>query len=319
DPSGRLVFSYGNVDGSMYLRSTAKPIQVLPFVEMGGVEHFGLTERELAILCASHSGTDEHAETVAGIQRKIGVTEKDLMCGVHPPYHEPTAARMKANHEPLSENRHNCSGKHTGMLAQAMLRGVSTDNYIDPNHPVQQLIIKTFSEMTGSPVDEIKLGVDGCSAPVFAVPLWRSAYAMARLADPSGLPEARANACRKIFHAMAANPDMVAGPDRFDTLVMQVAGGKLIAKAGAEGFQGIAVLPGALWSGSPALGIAYKISDGDHGQRARPTVGTEILRQLGVLDDIELKQMAAYDARPQYNWRKVEVGRIEPAFLLQQC
>jgi L-asparaginase II len=202
------------------------------------------------------------------------------------------------------------------MLAQAALRGLSKENYIDPQRPVQQLIIQTFSEMTGVPVKDIPIGVDGCSAPVFAVPLYNAAFALARLADPSALSEKRAAACRRIFRAMAANPDMVAGPDRWDTLAMTAANGKVVTKAGAEGYQGISILPGALGPNSPALGITFKIADGDSGGRARPLVGTEVLRQLGALDEIALKKLAAFDARPQYNWRKVPVGRLETAFKL---
>ncbi len=316
DPSGRIIASVGDPDLVMYPRSSAKPFQVLPFVEMGGVEHFGLTERELAIMCASHSGTDEHVRLVEGIQKKIGVTESDLLCGAHPPYHDDSALAMRMRGEAFTPNRHNCSGKHTGMLAQAALRGLSGESYIDPAHPVQQLIIQAFSEMTDVPVKDIHIGVDGCSAPVFAVPLRNSALAYARLADPSGLPEKRAAALRRIFKAMAANPDMVAGPQRFDTLVMQVAGGKLVAKAGAEGFQGIGLLPGACGTGSSALGICFKIADGDQGQRARQITGVEVLRQLKALDAQQLSAMAEFDARPQYNWRHIEVGRLEPVFKL---
>lgn len=316
DPAGRLLASVGDADLLMYPRSSAKPFQVLPFVEMGGVEHFGLTDRELAIMCASHSGTDEHVRVVEAIQKKIGVKESDLLCGAHPPYHEATALAMRMRGEAFTPNRHNCSGKHTGMLAQAALRGISGENYIDPGHPVQQLIIQTFSEMTDVPVKDIHIGVDGCSAPVFAVPLRNSALAYARLADPSGLPEKRAAALRRIFRAMAANPDMVAGPERFDTLVMQVGGGSLVVKAGAEGFQGIALQPNTCWEGSPALGICFKIADGDQGQRARQITGVEVLRQLKALNAGQLQKMAEFDARPQYNWRRIEVGRYEPVFRL---
>lgn len=318
DASGRLVYRWGDPFINTYLRSSAKPFQVLPFVERGGVEHFGLTEEELAILCASHSGTDEHVRVVSGIQAKVGVTESHLMCGIHPPEHKETARAMMARGEQPTQNRHNCSGKHTGMLAHAKLRGFPTDNYIDIHHPVQQTILQTFSEMVDVPVDHIHLGTDGCSAPVFAVPLYQAALGFARLADPTGLAPERAAACRKITHAMAAHGFMVAGPGRFDTDVMAVGNGMIVTKAGAEGYQGMALLPGALGKGSPALGIAFKISDGDQSGRSRPTVAVEVLRQLGALNDTQLTSLADHRNRPQYNWRKIEIGAIRACLQLEK-
>ena len=309
-PDGKLVYGYGDVEAVTYLRSTAKPLQVLPFVEAGGVEAFGLTDRELALLCASHSGTDEHVAVVREIQRKIGVQESDLLCGAHMPYDSATAEEMIRRGEKPTSNRHNCSGKHTGMLASAVLNGFAKEEYLGFDHPVQKLILQTVSEMTDVPLDQIHLGVDGCSAPVFAIPLRSAALAMARLADPTGLPPRRAAACRKIVQAMTAHPFMVAGPNRFDTLVMELAGGKIFAKAGAEGYQGMGVL------GVNPLGITFKIADGDQGGRARPMVATEILRQLGVLTTDQLAALAAFDLRSNTNWRKLVVGEFKSAFQL---
>jgi L-asparaginase II len=318
DASGRLVASFGDVHTISYLRSTAKPFQALPFVEMGGVEKFGLTDRELAVMCASHSGTDEHVKVLRGIHAKVGISEENLLCGMHPSYHEPTAKAMQMRGEPVSPFRHNCSGKHTGMLAHARLKGYPIEDYINPSHPVQKNIFRVFAEMTDFPQEKFGMGIDGCSAPVFAVPLYNAALAFARLCDPTGLAAERAVACRKITRAMSTNPDMVAGPDRFDTLLMEVAKGRLVAKGGAEAYQGIGVLPGAMGPGSPALGITLKIADGDHGGRAVATVAMEVMRQLGVLSADELAELKQFDRRPIYNWRHFEVGEIRPCFSLNR-
>jgi L-asparaginase II len=317
DAANRLLHSAGDADAVTYLRSSAKPFQALPLVEGGGMQRFGFTERELAVMCASHHGTDEHVRVISGIQQKIGVSADDLMCGMHPASDKPTAERMLLNHEPNSPLRHNCSGKHTGMLAQARLRGLPLENYIDPAHPVQQTILKTFSEMTGIPLSEIPLGTDGCSAPVFAVPMRSAAWAFAQLADPSRLLEPRRSALRLIFKAMAAHPDMVAGPDAFDTVLMTVGRGSILTKGGAEGYQAVALLPGACGKNSPALGITIKVSDGDSSGRARPTITVEVLRQLGALNAAQLAELGAFTTRPQFNWRHVEVGQIRPTFDLK--
>jgi L-asparaginase II len=124
----------------------------------------------VALTCASHSGTDEHVKVVKGMQQKIGVGENDLMCGTHPPYHEETAKQLLLKGEEPSPNRHNCSGKHTGMLAHALLRGLPIQDYIDFHHPVQESILTAFAEMCGIQELQVDLGVDGCSAPNFAWP-----------------------------------------------------------------------------------------------------------------------------------------------------
>ncbi len=318
DAQGTLRWSAGDPAAVTFLRSTAKPFQALPFLEARGDERFGLSPKEVALLCASHSGTDEHAATAASIQRKAGILESDLMCGTHPPYHEETARRLERAGLSPTPNRHNCSGKHSGMLAFARLLEAPTADYIAPQHPVQQAILRTFAEMCALPVEAVALGTDGCSAPNFAVPLRNAAQAYARLCDPSGLPEARAAACRKITAAMRAHPEMVGGPGRFDTALMQAGAGNIISKAGAEGYQGIGLMPGALGPGSPALGIAFKIADGDARKKARSAVAVEILHQLGALDAEQLGALEAFGPRlPVYNWRKLTVGEGRPVFTLR--
>ena len=161
DANGKLVASYGNPQTVTFLRSSCKPFQALPFIEIGGAETYELSDREIALMCSSHSGTDEHVKVVKEMQRKIGVSEKDLMCGTHTPIHAATAAALVAKGEKPTANRNNCSGKHTGMLAHALLRHVTTENYIDLNHPIQQTILKTVSELFDLPTDQIGVGIDG--------------------------------------------------------------------------------------------------------------------------------------------------------------
>jgi len=315
---GQLVAHFADPMVLANLRSSAKPFQALSMVEAGAADAFGLTEREIAIACASHSGTEEHVAVLTEMQAKIGVNESDLLCGTHYPMHEPTARAMRERGEALTPNRHNCSGKHTGMLANAKTRHFGIADYLNPEHPVQKVILETFAEMVILPPKQIPIGIDGCSAPTFATPLTHAAHAYALLADPSGLPEKRAAALRRIADAMTAHPDMVAGPGRWDTLIMQITGGRVISKGGAEGYQGMALRPGALAPGSPALGISLKISDGDQGGRAVGTAALAVLRQLGALSEEETSQLSAFDRRPLYNWRKLEIGEVRAAFTLER-
>lgn len=323
DVSGRLIASYGDPEVITFLRSSAKPFQILPFLEHGGKAFYDFSDREVAVMCASHSGTDQHVAVIQGIQTKAGLTEADLMCGVHIPGDDATAEALHERHELPTPYRHNCSGKHTGMLAYAQMSQRKFDDlpYISPQHPIQQEILSTFAEMAGMAPEQIALGVDGCSAPNFAVPLRNAAFAYARLCDPEAgnvLPPTRAAACHQVTAAMQSNPDMVAGPGKFDTRLMETTGGKLVSKGGAEGYQGIGLMPGALGPGSAAVGIAFKIADGDERGKIRSAVALEVLRQLGVLTADELDSLANFG--PQfcvYNWRKILVGEGRPAFDLK--
>ena len=334
DASGRLYASYGNPELVTFTRSSAKPLQALPFLENGGMQHYGLTLQEVALLCASHSGTDEHLAVIRSIQAKTGVKESDLMCGTHTVYDRKTAEAMRLRGEDPTPNRHNCSGKHTGMLAFSNLLGVKLDTedlaYIDPNHPVQRRILTAFAEIAELKSEDIHVGIDGCSAPNFALPLRNTALAFARLCQSDGLSERRAETCHLISKAMLAYPDMIGGPDNFDTFLMRAAQGRVICKGGAEGFQAFGIMTGAIKPGSPALGVAFKISDGDlkgHNFPAgdprghvRPAVTLEILRQLGVFDAQDLEELAQFGPIfPVENWRKLKVGIASPCFKLEMA
>jgi L-asparaginase II len=326
DATGKLIAWYGDPEAKTFLRSTAKPFQALPFIENGGHQAFGLTPKEIALLCASHSGTDEHVSVVRSIQIKSGVEESELLCGVHEPMDPATAETLRERKEAPTPNRHNCSGKHSGMLAYTKLkqrRGEPAPQdlpYIDPAHPLQQEILNTFAEMCRVPVEQIGSGIDGCSAPNFAVPLHAAALGFARLSDPDSgevMPAARAAACHTITAAMMSHPEMVGGPGRFDTRLMRVTQGRMVSKGGAEAFQGIGLMPGALGPGSPGIGIALKIADGDNRQLVRVAVSLEVLRQMNALNSAE--QAALSDSGPclpRHNWRKVEVGSSYPVFRL---
>ena len=329
DSAGRLLAWLGDPQAITFLRSSAKPFQALPFIERGGDQTFHLTSKEVALICGSHDGTDEQIEVLKGIQAKVGVQESDLLCGTHPLGHQPTVEAMRARGEVPTPNRHNCSGKHTGMLAAARMRGLPISDYVNPEHPVQKTILETLAEMCSLPVEQVEVGIDGCSVPNYALPLFNAALGFARLCDPRSLMAERATACRRITQSMMANPLMVGGPGRFDTRLMEVCSGRLVAKEGAEGYMILGIMGGVLGAESPGIGIAFKISDGDlsirkaNGEtyhRVRPAVTLEILRQMGYIREKELESLAGDfgPLKPVTNWRRLVVGESRPAFTLQR-
>ncbi len=316
DRQGNLVASQGNPESLTYPRSSMKPLQVIPFIENKGHKKFKLTLEETAIMCASHHGTDAHVAVLKSMHQKIGIDLSHLKCGVHWPTDKATADAMRTRAEEPNSYRHNCSGKHTGMLAFAKMQQLSLDDYLENGHPIQKEIYRAVGEMCDMATDTMPIGVDGCSAPVFGIPLRNFALGIARLCQPQDLAPSRARACKHIAKAMYSFPIMVAGPNAFDTVLMQTMQGKLICKGGAEGYQAVGILPGAFGKGSPALGLAIKISDGDLTRRAVTCVAIEILNALGLFSTDQYQALRQFGRKPLQNWRGIEIGEMNVTFEL---
>ena len=317
DGEGAVVARLGTPQTVTFLRSSAKPHQTIPLLVSGAAERFQFTDREIAIACGSHSGQPVHAETVAAMLRKIGLGADALRCGVHEPFDKQTAEEMRERGEQPSALHNNCSGKHAGMLALAVHLGAPTETYDQPDNPVQLAAVRTVSQFSGFPVEDIAVGVDGCGVPVFGLTVRAMALMYARLvAPPADFDAETKAACRRVVAAMAAHPELVGGTrERFDTEVMRAASGRVVSKVGAEGVYTAGVLPCEEWP--KGLGLAFKIEDGED-RRARPTVAIEALRQLGVLDEKALGALAPYSAFPINNHRGDRVGEIRPNFKLQE-
>jgi L-asparaginase II len=304
DPDGRVVRTWGNVETPAYPRSSIKPIQALPLVESGAADAFGLGDVELALACASHQGEPRHVAAVTAWLARIGRAPDDLECGPQVPSGEDAARALFAARQAPAALHNNCSGKHTGMLSTAVHLGVPTKGYTEPAHPVQQRILGVFETMCGLDLGDAPRGVDGCSAPVYAMPLGNLALGMARFADPTDQPEARRHAAARLRRAMAAEPFMVHGTGTFVTECMQAMGEAVLVKGGAEGMF-TAALPG------PGLGVALKIDDG--AARASEVAMANILRALGVFSDAATATLAEWLTRPLRNWAGSAVGEIRPA------
>ncbi len=303
DPDGRVVAALGDPDKVTYWRSAAKPVQVLPLVAAGGMERFGFSDAELALMCASHSGEPYHVEAVRSILAKIGLSEAHLRCGAHPPLHEASArALWRAGQEPQPIHA-NCSGKHAGMLASAVLFGDDPQGYLDPDHPVQRRIRATVAQLAGLPPTELVLATDGCGVPVFGLPLRAMARAYARLARPDALPAPLDAAARRVVKAMQAHPEMVAGTGRFCTALNRVGRPYLFAKGGAEGVYCLGHLPSG-------LGLALKIEDGN-GRATSPAV-VEALDRLGWLASAQVAELASHHQPAVVNHAGDVVGRMAP-------
>jgi L-asparaginase II len=315
DGEGEIIAQLGNPETVTFWRSSAKPFQTLPFLLSGAAEHFGFTEKEIALACGSHSGEKFHVETAGKMLERADFTEEDLRCGAHSPFNEKIAEKMIRAGEKPTQLHNNCSGKHAAMLALARHIGADVKTYEQLENPVQQKILETFSIFTDVPKNEIKIGIDGCALPNFALPLSAMARAFAKLVCP---PEDFSNefreACLRIVSAMTNFPEMIGGTRRLDTLLMQAARGKIISKVGAEGVYLAGILPNEQWK--TGLAIAFKIEDGDD-QRARAVVAIELLRRFGILEANNDEKLREYSPMIIKNRRGDEVGKIVPDFDLK--
>jgi L-asparaginase II len=317
-PSGELLVSAGDPDAFVYVRSTAKPFQLAPFVASGLFDRFELGTDALAVMAASHSGEDRHVRTVQAILRAGGLSTGALACGSHAPYDSETARRLIRDGEQPTVMRHNCSGKHAGMLLFAKASGWPTDGYWQPDHPVQQACLAAVAVAAGIDPDRIATAVDGCGVVTFGMPLRALATAFARLVDPSPLPdESLRMAVARIAAAMMGHPELVAGERRrLDTALMRALRGRLVSKGGAEGVQGLALMAGAPSLG-PAAGVALVIEDGNAGRRAGNVASCEALRQLELLDHDTLERLAEFAAPAVLDPRGEESGEVRAAFRLR--
>jgi L-asparaginase II len=309
DGEGREIANIGDAEAVAFIRSSAKPFQVLPFLTSGGAERFGFLEAEIALACASHSGERIHTTIAERMLKKIGLAESDLRCGAHLPFNEARAEEMIRAGELPTQLHNNCSGKHAAMLGFAKITGADLKTYDLIENPVQQAILQTIANFTETPANEIPVAVDGCCAPNFALSVRAMAKGFLKLVfPPAEFNDELREACRRVITAMMNYPELVGGTERLDTLLMSAARGRIISKIGAEGVWLCGVLPSSRWKNG--LGIAMKIEDGDD-KRARAVISVEVLRRLGIFEKKTLKD---YSPLPIKNRRGESVGRVEASF-----
>jgi L-asparaginase II len=293
DSTGGLVARTGDPELVTFWRSAAKPFQALPLVADGAAERFGLTSEDLALACASHSSEPGQVARVRELLGRIGCSERDLLCGPHPPLSDRVAQDYQTRGLRLTAVYSNCSGKHAGMLALARHHGWPTEFYTRLEHPVQQRCLAEVSRWTDVPVAAIKTAVDGCGVVCYGLPLRNMAMAYARLAN-----------AEVVVEAMLRHPDLIAGEGRPCTDMMRAHPGRVIVKVGAEGVY-CALLP------QEGLGVALKVADGHAIASA--------LAMAAVLEAVGLRpRPASLTARPNVNTRGETVGELRVKGGLEQ-
>jgi L-asparaginase II len=303
DERGEVVEAWGDPGAVIFPRSSCKMIQALPLIESGAAEGAGLNDRQLALACASHQGAEIHTAAVDIWLKGLGLGEADLRCGAHVPYDEAARDALYRHHAKPCQLHNNCSGKHAGFLTLNRHLGGGAE-YVEPDHPVQKAVRAATEEVAGEA--SAGYGIDGCSAPNFALTLAGLGRAMGFFAGARDGGDRRERAAHRLTRAMAAYPEMVAGEGQACTNLMRAMGGKVAVKTGAEAVF-VAILP------EQKRAVALKIMDG--GTRASEAAITAILVRLGALSKDD-PVVAKYLSGPQKNWRGLVTGemRLAPGF-----
>ena len=301
DSAGKILLSLGDRLLPVFPRSAIKALQALPMVESGAPERFGLGDDEIALACASHTGSAAHVRAAASMLAKAGMSADSLECGVQPPRDDDEARELARQARPALSLHNNCSGKHAGFVCLACAHLEDPRGYVNASHPVQQRVRAVLEQMTGQALDPLACGTDGCSIPTYAISLVALAGAFARFGSGVGLDAVRARAATRIRKAVAANPVMVGGEGKFDTLVMRVLGEQVFCKIGAEGVY-CAALP------DQGLGVAIKIDDGA-ARAAECAMGAMIRRFVPLSEDARARLGNVLEPELR-NWNGILVGQV---------
>jgi L-asparaginase II len=308
DSSGKLRYSVGDPNFITFLRSSAKPFQAVPVVESGTAEAFGFTQKEIAIIAGSHNGERKHVWVVQSILKKIGLNKSYLQCGAHVPHYY-TAMGITPPKKKFSPLEHNCSGKHAGMLAICVYKGWNLKNYLDPRHPVQKLDLKTISELCEYPEKKIRIGIENCGAPTFALPLKNMAIGFTKLRSFRSKREVLSQSLQVVADSMWKYPEMVSGRGRLDYVLAVDSKSNILSKGGAEALHCAVIL-------NKGYGLAIKIMDGSG--RAIAPASIEVYRQLGILNQKQLRQLSDFFLPQVLNHKKKKVGFLQAEFKLRQ-
>jgi L-asparaginase II len=307
DAEGGAVLAIGDVECRVFPRSAVKALQALPLVEGGFADTYGLTDAEIALACASHSGEPGHVATAAAMLKKAGQPPTCLECGSHWPLNEEAARALAATGKQPNALHNNCSGKHAGFICLACGLGADPKGYVKAEHAVQQAVRGALEDLTGASHTPDARGTDGCSIPTYGIPLPALAFGFAKFGSGVGISRGCARAAERIRNAVAKHPFMVAGTRRFDTVIMERFGERVFVKTGAEGVH-CAALP------ELGYGIAVKCDDG--AKRGAEAVMAGVIARFLELSDQDRAFLAGFIRKPIQNWNGITVGEVRPTAAL---
>lgn len=296
---GEILEGWGDIDNVIYPRSALKPIQAISLVESGAFGALHLQSQHLALACASHHGESFHVNLVKEWLSHLGLDQDALLCGPDLPMDAVTAESVLSKGLSRQHAYHNCSGKHCGFLSVCQHLGWSIEDYDHIDHPSQQVYLNALSDVGNFDARSLLFGIDGCTLPAAAMPLRTMAATMARFADPSVIPDGRRASISLIHDAMREYPEYVSGSDSVGLRIGRATRGRVIVKAGAEGFMS-AYVP------DQGLAVALKIADGS--ARARDPALIALLESTGMISASERAELVGSAESELLDSRGRQVG-----------
>lgn len=295
DAEGNIVKSYGDPNYVTFMRSASKPWQALILVTSGAYKKFNLDLRHLAVASGSHNGQKIHTDAVADMLEKAGISQDCFSCGTHPPLSE--AAMRELEGKEFRQINHNCSGKHAAMLIACNMYGWDVANYTAIDHPVQKMLLSIVARLCDMTESLIKIGIDGCSVPVFGIPISKMSQGFARLSMPTKAPTELQEACELVNASIKAHPLLLAGEDRIDTYLMQD-NPDMICKSGAEGVHCMA---------KDGLGLTFKIEAGE----INPVLKMGVANCVSAIGGVAGQKLSPYLHQDIANHKGEVVGELK--------
>jgi len=294
--NNEIIFSAGDPNYITCIRSSLKPFQASTLIKYDVHKKLKLTDKELSIICASHSAEKIHTDTITKILKKIKCHTDDLACGAHPAYDLKTRHSMLKKNISFSNLHNNCSGKHVGMLALAKILESNHKDYIRKNHIVQKKIFENILDY--AEVEPNNISIDGCSVPTPFYSLYTIAKMYIKLINN------QYSDLNILYNAMTKYPYMVAGENRFDTDFMIVMKKKAVSKGGGEAIQGLAMKTRKYGR----ISMALKVLSGSH--LVRDVAIMKVLTHLNCLSKLETNALKQYMNKPIFNHNNIQTGSI---------
>jgi L-asparaginase II len=301
DANRNILGRFGDPTYETYERSVAKPIQLLTAIQQRPSLLDECSLEEIAVMAASHSGEDKHVETLYGLLNRYGLDESLLLCGTHPAVRPEVGCELALRGIGPMPIRHNCSGKHVGMLLACQAQGWPFPTYQKPDHPMQVAIRRNMGRYAGLDPEQIRFGPDGCGVPSWFLDLRSIGTTSARYGDPGFGDEFEKKIREKIFQAYHKASWFTSGTDRIDFDMNRESDGKWLGKGGGEAVFGVGFK-------DRGIGLSIKVIDGRY--EAVPVALLYVMKEWDLISESQLQRLSMWREVVKLNAPGWEIGRF---------
>ena len=296
-----IILTTKNDNDLIFPRSSIKIFQAIPFIKSKASSKFKLSPKQIALSCSSHCGELFHIKELEKWIKKINIPIDNLLCGIHNPINKKYSEKLLLKGKKPNQLHNNCSGKHLAMISSCLSNNFSINNYLDFFHPHQINIRKTLELFSENKILKNNFGIDGCSAPQYALSYTSLSIALLNLINSYYSKFDNADEVKLLISNILKFPEMIGGTNRFDSYLIKVSDKRIFCKGGAEGVILFAHLTKKI------VGI-IKIEDGN--ERAIPSALSKIFKHLKITDAKENEKLSNWCVSSIFNHAKKETGRI---------